>query len=175
MDVDKLQRFVAIESKCHRHSNISKFFLVRGRSIPRSSAAKGVALHQACVGCRLQYPVVACNRRNASLGPIPRHFDVVAALAKSIDGGRREPAFDGQMSRLREARVKGTWEMGCVERRRVDGRLQMQPEVDMAQEEGQRPLVLPVTTGSPERHVRLAVFQRDCGRQCRPRAFAGCQ
>jgi len=60
-----------------------------------------------------------------------------------------------------------------VERRRVDRRLQVEPVVDMAQKEHERPLILRVPARCAEREHGLAVAQRQERGESRARAF-GC-
>ena len=50
--------------------------------------------------------------------------------------------------------------MRRVEQRRVDGRLQVRLEMDMAQEEDQLPLVLLIAAGRAEGQMRHPVAQR---------------
>ena len=62
--------------------------------------------------------------------------------------------------------------MLAVEGRAVDRLLQVHAVIDMVQEQQQRPLVLLVAAGRAERHIRLAVAEREPRRQGGARPLA---
>src|SRR5262249_27024049 len=71
------------------------------------------------------------------------------------------------------ARPERDREVLGVPGRRIDRLLKIESPMDMAQEELRRPLVLLVAAGRAPREIRLAVTQRQGGRQRGARPFAG--
>src|SRR5256885_8360101 len=135
-------------------------------------AADGVPLHAARIGGALQQAVLARDGADAAQRPIAGHHDVVAALAQLAGDVVAEARLDLDLTRLALARIKRAREVIRVEAGRVDRLLQIEPAVDMTEEEVQRPLVLLVAARRPERDVRLAAAERERRRERRPRALA---
>ena len=74
-----------------------------------------------------------------------------------------------QRPRHEAARVEGRDQVVGVELRRVDRLLQVQPSIDMAEEDVERPLLLLVAAGRSPGEPRLAVAEREARRQGRAR------
>ena len=103
----------------------------------------------------------------------PPTVHVVPAPAQLGDDAVAQPVLDDQAGGLGRTGPERAREVRAVEARRVDGRLQVEPEVHVGQEEQQRPLVLLVATRGAEREVGLAVAQGQRGAQGRTRPRAG--
>src|SRR5947209_12324221 len=74
--------------------------------------------------------------------PVGLDRDLVAAPAKVVDDGAREPGLDGERPRHEAARVEGRDQVLGVKLGRVDRLLQVQPTVHVVQENVEGPLLL---------------------------------
>src|SRR5262249_59716794 len=120
------------------------------------SAAGSVALHAARIGGRLEQSVLACDGADAAERPRSGDLDVVAAVRQRARDGVAEARLELDLPRLRVAGVEGAREVVRVEARRVDRLLQVEAEVDVPEEEVERPLVLLVSARCPERDVGIS-------------------
>src|SRR5713226_1666977 len=126
----------------------------------RALATDRVPLHAARVRGGLQLPVwIAPGGADAAERPLRRHLDVVAAITQARDHRRVEARLDLRVPRPRLSRVERAGEVVRVEGGRVDRRLQVEPELDVCEEDVQRPLVLLVAARRAEGEVRLALPQ----------------
>ena len=96
----------------------------------------------------------------------------MAAAPKLVDDRRREPGLQSQRPRRDAARVEGRDQVIGVELGRVDRLLQVQPAIDMAQEDVKAPLLLLVATGGAPGEPGLPLAKREAGRQRRTRTRA---
>ena len=85
------------------------------------------------------------------------------AALEILNDLRVEPRLDVDDTRLGRPGIERAREVGRVEGRRVDRRLEVQPVDGVGEEEGQRPLVLLVASGRSEGEVGLAVAERERG------------
>jgi len=83
----------------------------------------------------------------------------VAAPRQFGDGVPGQALLHGQSTGIGLARIERRREMVALEGRRIDRRLEVHAVVDMAQEEDQRPLVLPVAARRAEGHPGLTVAE----------------
>src|SRR5919204_2381174 len=119
-------------------------------------AADGVALHAARIRGGFQQPVLAGDGGDAAERPRLDDLDVVAALAQVGNYLVAEARLELDLLGLAVARIERAREVVRVEARRVDRRLQVEPAVDVLQENVERPLVLLVAARSAERDVWIA-------------------
>src|SRR5262245_59213899 len=128
-------------------------------------ASDRVALLAARVRAGLEYTVrVARHGADAAEAPLRRHHDVVPALAQACDRRLTDAFLDSDVPRQRLARVEARRERLRVMVRRVDRGLEIEAEVDVAEESVERPLILLVAARGACREVRLA-FSRGHGRR----------
>src|SRR5262245_41156419 len=123
----------------------------------REEAARGVPLHA-------HYP--------AALLPVAEDHDLVAPRLQRIPCPLRDAPLYHQPPRVLCPRIERAREVQGVERRRVQRRLHVHPELDHVQEELQRPLVLLVAARRAEREPWPPVPGSEGRRQCCPRALA---
>src|SRR6476646_10465781 len=116
-----------------------------------------VALHAPGIGSGAAAAADLGGCGQAAFRPVGTDFDDMAAALQRIHGCLRHAVFDHQHAGPRGAWPERDREMLGVPSRRVDRLLQVQPCVDMAQEELRGPLVLLVATGRTPGHVWLAV------------------
>ena len=129
--------------------------------MPAILTADRVSLHAAWVGPGLQQAVLARDRADAAERPIACDLDLVPALAELLYDLLAEARLDLDLQRLALARIERAREVIRVEARRVDRGLQVQPAIDVLQEEVQRPLILLVAAGRAERQIRIAAAERE--------------
>ena len=87
----------------------------------------------------------------------------MTALAQPFDRLRAGALLDRDVPHARLARVERARERLGVMPGRVDRLLQVQPEVHVREERVERPLVLLVAAGRPEREIRLAARRASVG------------
>src|SRR6266576_971945 len=109
----------------------------------------------------------------ASLAPIGVDLDDVAAALQFLDRRARQPALDHQYAGPRRARPERDREMLRVPSRSVDRLLQIHAGMNMTHEQLGGPLILLVAAGRTPGEIRLAVTQRERGRERRARPLAG--
>src|SRR5438477_1457676 len=136
-------------------------------------AADRVALHAARIGGCLQQAVLAGYGADPAERPISNHLDLVATLPELLNHLVTEPRLDLDLPRLAFARIERAREMVRVEVRRVDRLLQVQPAIDVLEEDVQGPLVLVVAAGRAEGEVGVAAAKGERRRQRGARPFAG--
>src|SRR3954469_11680394 len=88
---------------------------------------------------------------------------------------RPKPLLDEKARGFERARIEALGEVLAGEERQVDGGLQGEPMVQMAQQHGKGPLVLLVAARGPHGKVARAVPRDQGWRQRRARARAGAQ
>src|SRR5882672_10766140 len=96
----------------------------------------------------------------------------MTAALELIDARLRHAVLDHEHAGPRGARPERDREMLGMPSRRVDGFLQVQPGVDMPQEELRDPLVLLVAAGRAPGEIGLAVAERHGGRKRGARTLA---
>ena len=110
------------------------------------SAAGGVALHVPRAGAGLEQAVLARRRGNVAQAVVVEDIDSMPAIGQGCDGGVIEALLERQMTGIALAREERARRMAGVEFRRVDRLLQVEAEVDVAQDGGTAP---PRTLASP--------------------------
>src|SRR5688572_17442975 len=131
-----------------------EYVRVRSAAMRRTLSADRVALHAAWVGACAHEPVGLTGDGGHAPGrPRGPDRDVVATALEVADG----PGVEARLERERP-RSKPSWEerrdqVIGMELRRVDGRLEIQAQVDVPDERVQRPLLLLVATGGPPGEV----------------------
>src|SRR5919197_3988260 len=141
-------------------------------SVERSPPG-GVTLHPARIGGGAAAPAFARRGGEAPLAPIGVNFDDMTAALQFLHGRLRQPAFDHQNAGPRGARPERDREMLGVPRGSVDRLLQIHPGMNVAHEQLRRPLILLVAAGRTPGEIRLAVAQRERGRERGARPLAG--
>src|SRR3954454_2519485 len=91
-----------------------------------------------------------------------------------LNGRGWQVRFHRKAARTAGAGIEGAGEMLRMEQWLIDGFLQIQPVMDMAQEEDRLPLVLLVAARRAEGHVRLAIAERHRRRQSGAGALSRC-
>src|SRR5581483_93128 len=122
-----------------------------------TSVTDGVALHAAGVGGGVEHAVAAGHRAHPAERPGRPDVHDVPPSAQLRNNVRPDPGLDVEHLRLRLAGVERGWHVRRVERREVDGLLEVHAEPHVVEEERQRPLVLLIATRRAERQVRLTV------------------
>ena len=100
------------------------------------------------VGGGLEHPVLAGHRGEARQRPRIDGLEIVTAAAQLRDRRFGEPRLDLQPAGQRLAGIERVRPVEGQELGRVDRGLQIEPVMEMAQEEGQRPLILAVAASS---------------------------
>src|SRR5579883_2832537 len=134
--------------------------------------ARRIALHAARVGGGAAAAAIAGGGGEAAFRPGGAGLDDVAAASKLVAGRGGHAAFDDEHARARGARPERDGEMLGVPGGRVDRLLQVHAGVHVAQEELRGPLVLLIAAGRAPGEIRLAVAQRERGRERRARTLA---
>src|SRR5205814_4521940 len=139
----------------------------------RTSAADRVRLHAARVRAALQEPAgLPADRGHAAERPRRGDLDVVPAPAERVERRLADAILDGDVPRPRRARVERARKRLGVMARRVDGRLEVEIEVDVREERLERPLILLVAARRPEGEIRVAAASDERPRERRPRTLA---
>src|SRR5690349_11385976 len=149
------------------------------RAIARTSGRRltlpprRIALHATRIGGRLAALAVARGGGEPPFGPVRTDLDLVAALLQLILRRLRHAAFEHHDAGTRGARPERGEKVLGVPGWRIDRLLQVHLRVNVAQEELRDPLVLLIAARRAPGEVRLAVAQREGGRQRRARTLAG--
>src|SRR4051794_34355227 len=137
-----------------------------------ASTGDGIALHAARVRAGADLPLLPLHGADAAERPRRRDPDVVAAVTQLVERALAETLLDDQRTLLDAARVERRDQVVGVPLGCVDRLLQVQPAVDVTEEDMERPLFLLIAAGRPPREPRLAVAQCEARRQRRPRPLA---
>src|SRR5262249_53029193 len=132
-----------------------------------------VALHAPGIGGSATTATKAGCRGQTAFRPIGSGFDDMAAARPLVARRLRHTVFDHEYAGPGGARPERNREMFGMPGRRVDRLLQIEPGVDVAQEELGDPLILLVAAGRTPGQVRLAVAQRHGRRKRGARTFSG--
>src|SRR5215471_16945755 len=132
-----------------------------------------VALHAPGIGGSATTAAEAGCSGQSAFRPIGSGFDDMAAARQLVARGLRHTVFDHEYAGPRGARPERNREMLGMPGRRVDRLLQIEPGVDVAQEELRDPLILLVAAGRTPGQVRFAVTQRHGRRKRGARTLSG--
>src|SRR6266581_8327608 len=133
----------------------------------RQLPSRGVALHAAGVGGGAEQPGgrVAADRGQPAERPRLGDDHQVAAAAQALERGGAEPLLNHDLAGTVLPGPERARERGGVEGGRVDGGLEVEAEVDVVEEQPERPLVLLVAAWGAEGEHRLPVAEDERRRQ----------
>src|SRR5207302_4946893 len=116
-----------------------------------------------------ELPVLLLHGGDATERPVRLDADLVPAAAQVVDHLRAEPSFERKRPPREPTRVEGRDEVIGVELRGVDRLLQVEPAIDVPEEDVEGPLLLLVAARRPPREPRLALTECQAGRERRAR------